>query len=175
MPTEHTAPVQPGQITEFKDFALQCAQSFGVPSETEKYHAERLAEAKAELARLTDQPVSFWEAEASRIYTEALARWEEKQEQRARYETMLAKVEAWTPPTPEHEGLKRFMVEQLASSIRAEAQYDPKPELKQWAAYKAERLAKLERDIATHTEGNRKEIESAEQRNRWLEALRASL
>lgn len=202
MPTGYTAPVQSGEITEFKDFALQCARAFGAlimmrddPSdapipkrfEPSTYNADRLAEATAELARISDQPVSFWEAEASRTYAEALARWEErrqeKREQRTRYEAMLAKVEAWTPPTPDHEELKKFMGQQLAESIRFdcgstdedEAKYDPKPELRQWADYRAERLAELTRQVSYHTEENRKEIERTEGRNRWVEALRAAL
>ena len=39
---------------------------------------------------------------------------------RERYETMLAEVEAWQPPTPDHEELKRFMADQLRESKRGE-------------------------------------------------------
>lgn len=67
MPTGYTASVQDGKITEFRDFAMQCARAFGAtitmrddPSdapipeafEPENYNAKRLIEAQEEIARL---------------------------------------------------------------------------------------------------------------------------
>jgi len=71
---------------------------------------DRLEKVKA----MTDE-----EAEAAATYVFEL--WRESYgepsaelvERASRYENMQKQVEAWTPPTPEHEGLKRFMLEQI--------------------------------------------------------------
>lgn len=97
--------------------------------------------------------------------------------------TMLAQVEAWEPPTSDHQGLKEFMVQQLTSSIggarvdmpsyweeRLEKEIAKSPK-----QYVTEEIAELHRTIARSVEEYAKEVERTESRNLWLKQLRESL
>jgi hypothetical protein len=91
---------------------------------------------------------------------------------------MLAKVMAWAPPTPEHDGLKEFMRTQISQSIDFDCDESyyaaPTPRLTgaQWAS---QRLEMLERDLAYHQKEHAAEIERAGSRTAWVKALRDSL
>ena len=196
MPTGYTHDVQTGKITKFEDFAMQCARAFGalilmrdlpggapIPERFEadtKYHDEALADARAKLAKFTDasdEDIQQW-AEAD--WTDRLNRYADQKADRANgranYEAMLAKVEAWTPPTPDHEEMKSFMIDQLTGSIKFDYGFAIERPIKEtWRAWRAARLADAQHDIEYHTTERQKEVERTEGRNRWLSALRASL
>lgn len=195
MPTGYTAPVQDGKITEFRDFALQCARAFGalvemrdepmdapIPEELKpsRYHDEAVVEAKAELAALERMSASACEALAEKHYQryvrEAEAFVKRQAQVRQRYEAMLAKVEAWTAPTRDHEGLKKFMADQLTESIRFDCGYTPeKPRRLSGAQWRTQERARLKRDISYHTAEGKKEVQRAKERTAWVKALRESL
>jgi len=194
MPTGYTAPVQSGEITEFKDFALQCARAFGalvmmrdepmdakIPDafEPSDYHTRRLAEAKAELERLRSLTPEQIEAEAEKAWQTELdyhnKRVAETALQRKRYEDMLAKVEAWVPPTPDHTGLKEFMASQLRESIEFDCRDREPPKRKTSEEWLHAALKSALWNVEYHEKGQREEIERTEGRNRWLRELRESL
>lgn len=194
MPTGYTAGVADGTITTFPEFAMRCARSFGAliemrdsPSdapipdafEPSTYHRERIAEARAELARLEAMTPEEIQAGAEEANREAMESWErrvrEDCETRQRYEAMLTEARAWEPPSPEHRGMKTFMVEQLEESIRYDATKWERPEPETPEDWHSDRIAKAARDIAYHTEEDRKERERTAERNRWVRLLRESL
>lgn len=196
MPTGYTCSVQSGETTEFADFAMTCARAFGacismrdspsdaeIPSEFKpsSHHKERLAESRAELAKIlamTDREIA---AAAEADYAEQVdahrARALRRQTEKARYEAMLAKVAAWTPPTSEHIGLKDFMLEQLRSSIDhdCDGSYDAAPVLKTEWQWKENALERVERGIGYHTKSDAEEVERARGRTQWVSDLRKSL
>lgn len=196
MPTGYTTDVGSGKVTDFATFAMQCARAFGalismrddpldkpVPDEFQpsKYNSERLTEARAELSRLQALSVDQQAAEADKAYRESVASWDaheaKKAATRVRYEAMLAKVDAWHPPTPDHVEMKRFMRQQLTESIRFDCgpAYAPRPTpipRSQW--YEAA-LDKARRDIDYHSTEASKEIERTRSRTEWVKALRTSL
>lgn len=196
MPTGYTADVGSGKVTDFADFAMQCARAFGacvtmrddpsdatIPDEFKpsSYHAERLAEAKSELSRLQSMTVDQQEVAARDAYEQALAYQKkyrrEKEEQRARYEAMLGKVGDWSPPTPDHVEMKKFMREQLRTSIDFDCggSYEPEAKKLSRSEWYEVALKKAEHDVNYHMIEHQKEVERAANRTAWVKALRASL
>lgn len=194
MPTGYTADVADGKVKDFRAFALRCARNFGAclmqrdepldrePTllEPSDYHANALATAERELAELQ----GMTEAEAGRrADAEHIAQMERhersvatQRDTKRRYEEMLRAVDAWTPPTPDHAGMKRFMREQLEESIKFDCNYHPsKPMHKSGREWLTERRRLVAESIARHREEHRKEVERTTERNRWIRDLYDSL
>lgn len=194
MPTGYTDDISKG--IAFDQFVWSCARAFGalvmmrddphgaqIPERFEPsdhYRAE-LAEARAEserVAGMTDaQADDAAAAEYAKSEEHHLTRISEMRALRAKYLAMRAKAEEWTPPSADHEGLKRFMIEQIDSSISADCceRYIDAPKLMTGSAWRAAKLADLDQDIKYHHDENAKEVARAESRNAWLAALRASV
>lgn len=195
MPTGYTCKVQSGDITEFKDFAMECARAFGAlvhmrdnPQDAEipeviepsTFYAKELDKATADLAALEamdDETIRERAADANvkaeKYYHDEVAR---RHAERARYYAMLDKVRAWTPPTPDHEDLKRFMTEQLCTSIDFDCKYVPdRPVPKSPTEWLNKQREELKRSIERYTEENNKEIARAAERTAWIKALREAL
>lgn len=195
MPTGYTHNVGDGTLTEFRDFALQCARAFGAlidmrdePLSAEipeaiaptTYYSERLAESEALLAaldRMSDdeirQATEAHNAECTAAYRK---RCQDLQDTRERYLAMLAKVREWTPPTPDHEGMKSFMAEQLITSIDFDCGYTPKaPVLMSATDWLNTRREDLKQQIERYRQNDAEERKRAADRTAWVVALRASL
>lgn len=128
----------------FREFVLKCAKTF-IPIRYNEdifidwdkmktfsfepnitYLQERLAYVECELFDLVTiykekgKEKTFLE-KVEKTYEENLQKYKEKciqvEELKKRYSEMLDKVQAWEPPSPSHENLKNFMLEQLKSSI----------------------------------------------------------
>ena len=198
MPTGYTADIRDG--IDFKTYAMNCARAFGAcveprdePGGGERipdkfapsdYHSEAAQKARDELAALLVLTPEQRERRAAKAWDDAetsrLMYLEEKRKQREAYEAMLAKVNAWTPPTPEHAGLHEFMRTQIEQSI--DFDFDcggdygktPTPRLtgEQWAA---QEVVRLNRDIAYHDKEHAGEVARAASRTAWVRALRAAL
>jgi hypothetical protein len=197
MPTSYTAAVQSGTVTDFNEFAMQCARAFGalitmrddradaaIPDAFEpqtKYHDERLAAAKARAIELLamDYPAIAKAAEADydAAVLAAVSRELKRIVELERYSVMLSKVEAWEPPTADHSDMKAFMIQQLKDSMDHDCTRYDHDDVKmstpnQWMI---RQLRQVERDIAYHTKNVLEEIARTASRNEWVAALRASL
>jgi hypothetical protein len=196
MPTGYTASVQDGTITEFKDFALQCARAFGAlvtmrddPADAEipeefkpnKFYQEHLDEARTALAEFEALDEIGVREAAATSNQRAVERYrnclDEKAETRRRYVAMLEKVAAWIPPSPEHEEMKKFMRDQLNQSIEFDCstEYMEPPAQLTANEWLNKRREELQKSLKYAEEGLQKEIERCAQRNAWVKALRASL
>lgn len=192
MPSGYTEMISRG--VSFQEFALGCARAFGatismrddppdapIPDEFEPsdYHLKKIEDAKARLYDLQRMTPDEIRTAAEKAGRELVAYWtgsnDRKAELRAKYEAMLAEVESWTPPTPEHEGMKKFMRDQITESIRWDCSSSGAPEPKDAPAWHAEQIALAERDIAYHTKEHAEEVERCRQRTEWVRALRRSL
>lgn len=194
MPTAYTSLIQEG--INFENFVLTCSRAMGalimirdepfdapIPDKFEPsdYHKKELARAKRELeilASLSDEAKKDYCREYN---VEQLAAWRKRAERsanlEAKYKEMLAKVLKWEPPTEHHEGLKKFMVDQIRSSIDFDCgmEYDKKPQfitIEEWYKMKVDRV---ERDIEYHTKEDMEEVERAEVRTEWVQQLKQSL
>lgn len=194
MPTGYTAGVADGEIKDFRTFALQCARNFGatimqrdeamdVPPrhrEPSDYDTKALAVARKELARVLKMTDKQCDVEAAKEYEAMLAQHVEhrkkKDETARRYRDMLYEVQKWEPPTSDHRGLKKFMIEQLEESISFDTGYRMEPPKRLTAAeWREEKRRSLERSIARHTQSEQEERERCAQANAWIDALYASL
>lgn len=197
MPTGYTYPVADGTVTDFSKFALNCSRAFGVlmhmrdepadapipdkiePTSYYKEQLDALTARRKEILDYTEDQITEQinqEYEASLEYRKKDL--EETDAKRLRYMDMLAKVEAWMPPTDDHEPLKAFMIEQLRSSVEWDCgttQYtipnkDKKPEV-----WRTEKLSELDREITYYTQQYDQDLENTAAKNKWLKELRDSL
>jgi len=191
MPSAVTAPIQEEGLS-FRQFALRCARLMGAcirmrdesleePPRKETidpYHEKALASAKAELRKLEamtiEQAKVLRDAEARERDAQRRLSAERSSKLRLRYEGMRTKVEAWAPPSPEHENLKRVMLEQLEQDRIDCEPFDP-PEPPSAVEWLAERLRRAREDIEYHGEKLKKEHEAVRSQNVWIEQLYASL
>ena len=191
--TGYTQSVKDGTVTDFRTFALQCARAFGACVEqrdeagnalpklsvASDYHAVALAEAErrmTELEALTPEQV---QERSQAAFAEAvqrhLERVREQGLEQARYAKMLDAVERWTPPTPEHQGLKDFMREQLCGSITFDHYKWEPPKAESGADWIAKERESASRDMTYHREEGRKEAARVAERNAWITALYGAL
>lgn len=197
MPTGYTADVQSGKVTDFPEFAMQCARAFGalimmrddprnaqIPEQFKpqtSYYDEQITAAKATLADIGALSEADCQRRAQAEHADALKHWRtrhrEKTEQKTRYEAMIAKTEAWIPPTPDHTELRTFMVKQLRESIDFDcsSSYDNEPVAQDAEAWRAATIAKAERDLEYGLKHRQEEIERTDGCNKWVADLRASL
>lgn len=194
MPTGYTYPVVEGKVTEFPDFAMQCARAFGalismrddamdapIPDEIKpstNYYDQRIATAEAHLAELTTMTAAEAEAAAQAAHQNAMdgrERYLANQKTEAdRLNAMLAKVRAWRPPTADHVEMKKFMIDQLTMSLPGD--YAPAiPELLDGATWLERETKGAADDLARLKIDRSKEIQRASDRNQWLQNLRKSL
>lgn len=196
MPTGYTAAIA-DDIT-FNDFVMSCARGMSalvmmrdepmdapIPErfEPSDYHTKKIAEAITIIDRLAGMTEDEAEQAASDTYEAAIAAQAAaihcNDTLREKYNAMLAKVEAWQSPSADHDGFKKFMVEQITSSIDFDCDNryyrDQKHTRLTGAEWRAQEEAKARKDIAYHEAENAKEIERTEARNTWLRQLRESL
>lgn len=196
MPTGYTAAIKDG-IT-FERFLLDCARAFGacielrdepgggeqIPErfEPSDYHIKALTEERAALAAVLAMTPAECERAAAKAYDDAetnrVMRLQEKAELRAAYETMLEKARKWTPPTDSHRGLREFMVSQIVESIRFDcgtSYYETPTVRKSSGEWLAAEIAAKKESIAYHQREHAAEVQRADERTAWVQALRQSL
>ena len=179
----------------FRSFALRCAGAFGalisirdnsldspLPEKIvpEPYYEKLLTEAKADLADLLARSDDEWRtvraAEARRVADQNESYRMKHTEAIARYRDMRAAVVAWQPPTPEHDGMKTFMLEQIDSSARWIGDlYQSKLPTADLGQYKRQAIADASDRVTSRSKAVEEEFERARNRNEWLQALVRSL
>lgn len=196
MPTGYTAKLME-QGEEFDKFVLRCARAFGalimmrddpmdspIPEEftSNDWYAKRVEEKSKELSRLRAMTSAERIAYGKKVLSDKKDQLEEMEAreniENERLIAMRDKVLAWALPSPDHEGLKKFMIEQLTMSV-----HDTKyiqGELEKLATTTPLQLyldavAEAERQIEYSNEEHKKELEWTAGRNRWIKELRASL
>lgn len=196
MPTGYTAKLMESGQT-FQDFVMQCARAMGacvlmrddpmdapIPErfEPSDYNVKRLAEAKAELARLqamtNDEKIAFGESKKAESVASS-EKWLAKEiEQNKRLEEMEAAVNKWTPPTTDHTGLKDFMLQQIGVSKNSTDYIEKsmaETRSKSPMDFYREAVASATRDIEYNAKGHREELDRANSRTEWVRQLRESI
>ena len=198
MPTGYTAKIEDGSIKSAKDFLMLCARAFGaciemrdeplskpIPEDfkPDDYYLNEIKEAEKRLENIlsltTDEAQRIIDEEYEknqRVYAKCL---EEAKQKTQKYNTIRSAIDKWQPPTPEHEGLKRFALEQIdmsndgwANSYYEKEAQMPKADVAEW--------------LQVHIESGRESLENAKKRwqaelenvankNNWVGALRESL
>ncbi len=180
--------------TTLAEFAMKCARAFGalvtmredpldapIPEsfEPSDYEREALQKAKARLKELRGMSPAQADAMAQAEYVSAIKRWQKSVDDnaklRARYKRMLALVRKWKPPTPDHKGLKDFMIEQIESSMKFDCYESAAPTKETGAAWLRMNIESAIRAVGNATKYSEEEIERARTRTKWVKDLRISL
>lgn len=194
MTTAYTAILEEKQGVTFNEFAWRCARAFGallclrdsgldvpipekiVPDETYEQNITVLKESIRRLEQMSDDVA---EVEAKKDHESWVASGDAIRatdaEKKRVHEAMLARVEAWVPPTPAHEGLKDFMRQQIADGLPAFSYEWPKRERLSGNAWRAERIGEIKRQLAAAEQDWRRACQRADEANAWLRALRSSV
>ncbi len=194
MPTGYTANIEKG-IT-FNEFVLGCARSFGalidmrdepngtpIPDEfiPNDYHYKEAEIRKDKLCLFDTFTLEDAQRQIDIEHKKALEYNERyinnKNLLKWKYEDMLAKAKAWEAPTPEHEGLKKFMIEQITTSIEwdcGDYRNPIKPPLDPETWIKEERQHIIEQ-IEYHEKKYSEEIKRCKERSAWVKELKKSL
>jgi len=193
MATGYTYPVAEGEITGFPQFAMSCARAFGaciemrddpkdaaIPEEFKPsdYHEKALAKAQNKLLDLyamKPQQITKAAEKAFAVIQDAHEKWEAKKAtENSRLKAMIAEVKAWKPPTPDHVGLKTFMLDQLSTSLH-NAEPEKVPERQSDDDWYASAVERAKADVKYHSEHHARDVALAKERTEWVKSLRASL
>jgi len=194
MATGYTAKIIEGDGVSFESFVLDCARAFGyllcmreepndaeVPDEfkPDPWYMEDYIKSKKrydEMLLLTDNE---WKEAFGKYREDVLSSYADscrkQEEQRARYQGMLDKVMYWEPPTPDHIGLKEFMVDQITSSIDSDCYKINPPNIGDINKYIADSLNYAKQSMDTASARFMSEIEKCKERTQWVQALKKSL
>lgn len=202
MPTGYTAGIVDGKINSFPEFAKQCARAFGAtihmrdepfdkpyePRVPSDYHQKNIESARLKLQQVQKtSDDDLLKAEMERIESEIerlKQRIKEKEAVHDRLDAMLQEVENWQPPTPKHENMKEFMIDQLKETIKFDGStryhHERIAELNERRNITAdvlrqEMIAQAEWGIAYHEKGYAEEVERCEKSNQWVQDLFESL
>jgi hypothetical protein len=150
--------------------------------EPSPYARDRLHDAEAHAHELETMTLEQAAAKMQAIYLERHESWRRSCDKdrldRETFQRMLAQVEAWIPPSPDHAGMKRFMREQIETSMHEDGwldKYEPKPSNltpEQWLHVQRQDAAK---DVQSRRDDLTREIESAKRCTKWVADLRGSL
>jgi hypothetical protein len=200
MPTGYTSHIINDTLTKPSDFALICARAFGacihqrddslnteikIPeSEIEDYD-KNLKEAQGKLKRLikytNEQKVRFGEKMKKKQVNFYKAEIKKADQTRKKLEKVREWAANWVPPTSEHHGLKKFMLEQIDSTIDFDGKPDYyKGELKSalnkspMDFYKKE-LESAQQSINYYKEEKENEIKRVNERADWIKVLLESV
>lgn len=197
MPNGYTAAIEDRDVS-FEEFVWTCARGMDalimmrddslntpIPKrfEPSDHYQKALQQDRMKLIAIEGMTPEEIKKQAKDDFDREMKSWQEsidrKSKLKLRYERMLAKVEEWQPPSKDHEGLKKLMIDQLKQSIDWDCDdsyyQDNVPQLKTPAVWKKEQMGSLQHDIEYHERQHKEEVERTEGRNEWIEQLRNSV
>jgi len=203
MPTGYTAGILDGTVTTFPQFAKLCMRAFGAtihmrdddmdaeftPRTPSDYHSKAIEKAKQSIVdaqKLTDDEiVDTRKKELEDIKKYHLEAIEKAKKATIEMNKILSDVRKWQPPTPDHTGIKDFMIDQIEKTIDFDCKTD----------YHDEELAKIELDLLTlnaseirkdmiekakkdfehNTKNYNEDVERCDKSNQWVSDFVGSL
>jgi len=189
MPTGYTAAIERG--TTFKNFVLHCARAHLIsmrddPLDAEipdvvhpdRYHFNSAQEALIRLGKLKVLTVEQAKDKADKEFKEETRVYEGNLKQhkkvKALYDAMLKQVQSWQPPTPDHQELKEFMIQQINIS-KPNEYYRRKPRRKSGQSWLKTQIEEATSDLAYHEGKYAEEVVSCTKSTAWIKALKRSL
>lgn len=195
MPTGYTYYIENGDITKATDFIMLCARSFGarvemrdeslskpIPKEfkADDFYEKKLEEEKLKLAKYRAMSISEAQKRIDERHEKEISETRKSKENterlRSKYLKILRDVKAWIPPTPEHDSLKNFAIEQIKICIPDMSFYErtisrTKPDAEVWLK---ENINACIENIERYQKHGQEENERVASRNRWIKDLRES-
>lgn len=181
MPTGFTYPIIDGEITTFRDYAINCMKAFSVEGtfsfEPNKYYREQYDHAVESLdlfiSMTEDELKSSYETYKSNTIKQAQEAMEKQKGDNKKLEAMTAIARKFIPPTNDHQKYKEFMIEQLKISISDTTEYwqsviDNIKPFDRWAV--EERIRLTDQVVIRSSEYSR-ELVRMDQKRQWVTAI----
>jgi hypothetical protein len=203
MPTGYTAGILDGEIKTFPQFAKNCMRAFGAtihmrdePLEKEyeprvpsDYYSKNVSEKKTQISEyktLSDKEIIAKEKqrleEGKNYHLKSI---KTTKANKKRLVKILKEAREFIPPTAEHNEFKKFMIEQLESTIDFDCSTKYHDEAlieieKTLANMNAARLRKMvieemEKSLSYYIEEEAKEIKRCNDSNKWVNQVFESL
>ena len=204
MPTGYTHGIIDGNIKTFPEFAKLCMKAFGAcvrmkddnldkpykPQIVSTFYSENIEKSKLKLKKvkaLSDDKIIY---DHKKYFKKEMTRIEkyikEAAEARDKLSSMLLDVLKWDPPTPNHAEFKKFMIEQLKTTIEhdgddtyhkhklIELRNETKVTINADDIRK-KMIADTKNDIDYYAKKMKEEIKRTSKDNKWVEDLLKSL
>ena len=191
MPTGYTCIIEEKEGVTFRDYALRCARAFcghqreesldamPEPRKLDPYHLKEMKKAEAELKELLclseEGLMALWQSEKESREERDAQVLRKRNRERSAYAKIRADVVMWVPPTPAHENLKKFMLEQIDLCYEPNEQPYRSPPMPEPRKYLADLVEVQTENIAYHAKRYTQEIEYVASSKAWIETLLASL
>lgn len=195
MPSGYTYKVENGEMTELNEFVWRCARGMSamdhmheegpdVPISFSDTESIERCEKNLEDTKLERDALDMLSGDQMRRHLEGCfqsahssdvdyhIQWEREN---GRYQAMLDKVQAWEPPTEEHEGLKQYMIGQLESSMSPAREEPPKPADPDWDVEEKKLRDGILKNIGYYEKHLVKAKEWNQERIDWLTTLDESV
>ncbi len=195
MPSSYTHEIYEGKSITLKQYILKCAQAFGgfaymkddsvsepthMPEMSDHgYHADAIQNAYKMLAVAESMTLKESAREIEEICSEIEEKnrrsYEKRKALKERYEDMIVKVEAWTPPTDEHKKIKDFAISQLRGSIEQDCRnmnkYLEPVERMSPEEWIQGRIDTCKEDIKYHEKKLQEQIDRHKSQVQWIDDL----
>lgn len=192
MVTGYTSEIQDGET--FEAFAMKCARNFGacidmrdeqlsaeinLVVEPSQYHKKAIVTAEVLLKDAKRMTLEEAGRRAQHDVDKANADHETSRmrciELNNIYTKMLGNIHDWEPPTEEHEGLKKFMREQVVITMEDCKVYPIDVELQSATEWRRDNMDRCAETLGHHLTEWEKEKYSCEDKTKWITDLHESL
>lgn len=201
MPTGYTAGILDGTTKDFEHFAKLCSRAFimhlreePMNSEYKKrepndYHSKAVDRATKDLMRINEMSDEEIMQEERDNIIECRSRYELKvkkqKEDKTALDYYLRKAKKYKPPTDMHDGIAKFMIEQLESTIEHDCsgryweegieRLDDRFDSLDVERIRSDRKIEAYKDIARHTKEYEEELKRCREHNKWYDDFVKSL
>ena len=203
MPTGYTAHIEYGEITTGKEFLKLCTRAFGIaidvkdeplstptPSsfEPSPFYKESYDRALKKLEEVNKMTFDEAKIQMRADYEKRISTYKHYVERETamneKYAKVRKEVEEWIPPTEEHEGLKKFALEQIDMCVtkqeyideyleKSKEEFDDGDEAVQ--NYINDIVDYYQRDIERSYKSWQEELERTRSKNEWMTKFLESL
>lgn len=203
MPTSYTAKIIEGEVKDFKSFAKLCMRNFGAcmhmrdypleeayfKSEPSDYYLGRIEEEKRKIEafrNLTDQEIIDEKIDSIK---NSIKRHKKKiielGKLRDKLETFREEIISWTPPGEDYLEIKKFMLDQIETTIRHDcdidyhsyqlSQLDPDPKKINPSEIRESYIKDSETSISLYLKRHADDIQLCEDKHQWVVKLLESV
>ena len=139
MPTGYTSYINDGEITSGKEFLKLCTRAFGIAIDLkeesldvptpnhfepdpyyEKRYKESLASREKAYNMTLEEAKEYMISKFKNNKISSKRCFKEYKDEDEKYLKVREEVEKWIPPTPKHENLKKFCLEQIDMSLNTD-------------------------------------------------------
>ena len=204
MPTGYTAGIINGEITTFEQFATQCTRAFGAtihmrdnpmdspyeprtPSDYYTNSIQSKRERLEEIESMSDEKiVEDFNTHLEEDLKYHQTKMEEDKRNLEKLNSMLESAKSWIPPTEDHQPFRRFMIEQIETTIKVDG--DPSYHVNKMVEikkqmeeginpkeYREETIQEIKSQISYHETEHQKELARCKDSNDWMEKFFESI